>query len=122
MRALALGGPLRGFGFRSAARMKEQPTLAGLDLLATAVVVLDESLTVQWINVAAETLLGMSRRAMKRRRFADVFGGTAALEEQLRTAISEQRGFWDQWVALARPGGEVLHVNCVATPIESSGG
>jgi two-component system nitrogen regulation sensor histidine kinase GlnL len=100
--------------------MKSAQVIAGLDLLATAVMLLDDSLTIQNINVAAETLLGMSRRAVNRRSFSVLFVDAARFDEQLRTAIVEQRGFWDQWVALARPARGMLHVNCLVTPVELS--
>ena len=37
-------------------------TFPGLDLLATAVLVLDEKLTVQYVNAAAENMLEVSSR------------------------------------------------------------
>jgi len=91
---------------------------AGLDLIATAVVLLDEELRVVFVNPAAETLLAQSSRAVIGQRFTDQFEEAAEFAERLRTAIDTMRGFWDQGLTLTRLNVETLHLNCLATPVE----
>jgi two-component system nitrogen regulation sensor histidine kinase GlnL len=91
---------------------------AGLDLIATAVVLLDEDLRVVYVNPAAETLLAQSSRAVLGQRFTDEFEEAEEFAERLRTAIDTMRGFWDQGLTLTRLNVETLHLNCLATPIE----
>jgi len=91
---------------------------AGLDLIATGVVLLDEHLTVVYVNAAAESLLAHSSRAIVGRRFADEFVEADEFRERLRAAIDKHRGFWDQGLTLTRFGAEPLHLNCLATPVE----
>jgi two-component system, NtrC family, nitrogen regulation sensor histidine kinase GlnL len=99
---------------------QEVPGNAGLDLLATAVVVLDAALVIRQVNAATESLLGTSRRALIGTGFMSLFSDAGELDGQIRSALSTQRGFWNQSVRLARPDGESLWVNCLATPVEQS--
>jgi two-component system nitrogen regulation sensor histidine kinase GlnL len=91
---------------------------AGIDLIATAVVLLDKRLRVVYVNPAGETLLAQSARALIGRRFAAEFEEAEEFQERLRTAIDRHWGFWDQELTLTRLGEEVLHLNCLATPVE----
>jgi two-component system, NtrC family, nitrogen regulation sensor histidine kinase GlnL len=92
--------------------------LPGLDLLATATVLLDERLQVKNLNLAAETLFGMSRRAVLDQPFDRLFADINGLGPKMASALAETRGFWDQSLEIVRATGEVLHLNCLATPIE----
>ena len=91
---------------------------SGLDLLATAVVLLDDALRVGYANPAAETLLSASRKSILGQAFLGLFADPGTLESLLRQALREQRGFADEDVMLALPGQEPLHLNCIATPTE----
>lgn len=95
-----------------------RPAHAGLDLLATAVILVDEALRIVDFNQAAESLLDLPRRATLGTSFERLFSDAAELVEHMTEAVREHRGFWDQTVTLTRPGGEPLHVNCLATPLE----
>lgn len=98
--------------------MNDPAEFSGLDLLATAVVLLDAGLAVRYVNPAAETLFALSRRSVIGQPFAGLFADTAPLEGLLRQALREERGFADQDVVLAPIGQEPLHLNCIATPTE----
>jgi two-component system nitrogen regulation sensor histidine kinase GlnL len=91
---------------------------AGLDLIATAVVLLDDRLRVVYVNPAAETLLAHSARTLVGQRFAAEFEEAEEFQDRLRTAIDRHWGFWDQGLTLTRFGEETLHLNCLATPVE----
>jgi two-component system, NtrC family, nitrogen regulation sensor histidine kinase GlnL len=92
----------------------------GLDLLATAVVLLDGKLRVQFINSAAETLFAVSRKNILDQPLANLFTDPGPLEGLLNQVIQEQRGFADQDLMLVPTGREPVHLNCIATPIELS--
>jgi two-component system nitrogen regulation sensor histidine kinase GlnL len=91
---------------------------AGLDLIATGVVLLDDDLNVVYVNPAAETLLAHSARSLLGHRFAAEFEEASEFQERLRGAIDKHWGFWDQGLTFTRFGEEPLHLNCLATPIE----
>lgn len=92
---------------------------AGLDLLATAVVVLDERLVVRHVNTAAEQLLQSGRRSLVGAPFTALFVDAGPLIERLQQAQARHCGFWDQNVVLTRAGQEGLHLNVLATPVDS---
>jgi len=91
---------------------------AGLDLLSTAVVVLDGELIIRYANPAAELLFGMSARTLLGRPVAPMFVGEATLRAQLREALRAEWGLWDQNVALLRPAEDPLPLNVVAAPVD----
>lgn len=92
--------------------------LHGLDLLATAVVLLGRELHVRYVNLAAEALFAVSRRGLLDQAFPALFVDSGLLAGLLHQAIREERGFADQDLVLARVGQEPLHLNCIATPLE----
>lgn len=102
--------------------MKSLPNaFAGLELLATAVVILDQDLQVQYVNPAAENLLAISGGALKGQRFGDLFTDAGPLEQKLRHALTDERGFWDQSLELTRVSHDTLDLNCMVTPIDPGG-
>jgi len=94
------------------------PAFAGLELLATAVVLLDTDLRVVHANPSAENLLAISSRALAGHVFCTVFTDAQPLNAKLREAAERTWGFWDQELALTRQGGAVLALNCLVTPID----
>lgn len=102
--------------------MTNRPSYAGLDLLATAVILLDERLRVVEFNQAAESLFDLSRRVVIGAPFERLFTDAGDLVDRMSVTLSEHRGFWDPLVALTRPGSEALHLSFVASPVEGSVG
>lgn len=95
------------------------PVFAGLELLATAVVALDERLAVQYLNPAAESLFDAGEKSILAHPFLDLFVLTADFEAKLFHAIKGGRGFADQELTLCRAGLEPLVLNCIVTPVEA---
>jgi len=95
---------------------------SGLDLLASAVVLLDEKLRIVYANPAAENLFEQSARALSGQSFVGLFVNAGPLGEQLGQAVAEQRGLWNQAVDLKRPDREPLHVNLLASPVDAGAG
>jgi len=90
----------------------------GLDLLATAVVLLDKELLVKYVNPAAEALFAAGRKSILDQTCPGLFSESGALAGLLHSAIHEERGFADQDLILSPLGHESLHLNCIATPVE----
>jgi two-component system nitrogen regulation sensor histidine kinase GlnL len=91
---------------------------SGLDLLATAVALLDGELRVKYVNPAAETLFAVSYKGLLDQPFSALFAESGPLDGLLRQAIREERGFADQDLILAPVSQETLHLNCIATPVQ----
>ena len=91
---------------------------AGLELLATAVVLLDESFAVRYANPAAETLLEISARALLGQRFPPLFAGSAELQRVLTEGLHTHWDYATQDVQYARPGRDPLPLVCVLTRVE----
>jgi two-component system nitrogen regulation sensor histidine kinase GlnL len=89
----------------------------GLELLATAVVILDHRLNIQYVNPAAETLFAISRKTANDQPFSSLLSDPDPLVALLAQAIREERGFADQDLMLALLGQEPVHLNCIATPM-----
>ena len=96
-------------------------SFSGLDLLATAVVVLENTLRIAHMNPAAESLFALSERNLRGQLFADLFADGAALAEKLAEALRDTRGFVDPDLLVSRAGHDPLHLSCVATPIDAPG-
>ena len=95
-----------------------ESAFSGLDLLGTAVVVLDAGLRVLYVNPAAEHLFEVGAKTLIGQRFRDAFVNADQLEAKLHHAIAQNWGFWDQALEFARPAAPALQLNCFTTPVE----
>ena len=93
----------------------------GLELLATAVVALDERFVVRYANPAAESLLATGAKSLIGQPFLWLFEEREALEASLREARATHWDYAAQNVTYARPGREALPLSCVVTRIDGSG-
>lgn len=93
----------------------------GLDLLSSAVVVLDDDCTIRYANPAAENLLAASLRALAGRPLASVFRYTASLQQALDNARHNHWSYTGQNVELTRGNEHALQLLCTVTPIEVEG-
>ncbi len=93
-------------------------SLGGLDLLASAVLILDTQGHIAYANAAAETLLENSFKVLHRQRLADLFvnGDKLALifDQAMQRKFDEKR----EDLVLERIGRNALHLNMVATVID----
>jgi two-component system nitrogen regulation sensor histidine kinase GlnL len=88
---------------------------AGLELLATAVVLLDERLAVIFANPAAESLLEIGARALLGQRFPVLFAEEPDLERALTQALSASWDYATHDANYEHPGHDPLPLACVAT-------
>ena len=92
--------------------------LSGLDLLATAVIVVDNSNVLRHMNPAAENLLELSRSHVVGQGIAAVFADHDLLEAALQYARKNNCSFSEHDLALAVSGRPRMHLTCTVTPIE----
>jgi two-component system nitrogen regulation sensor histidine kinase GlnL len=94
---------------------------SGLELLATAIVVLDRSYVVRYTTQAAENLLGAGARSLVGHAFPGLFTDGRALESMLADALAVHWSYRAQIVSYERSGREPLPLSCVVTPIDVPG-
>ena len=93
----------------------------GLDLLATAVVALDDGLVVRYANPAAESLFATGAKSLIGQPFLSLFVERSELERSLDEARATHWDYSAQNVTYARPGRDPLPLSCVVTRIDASG-
>ena len=96
-------------------------SFSGLELLATAVVALDERFVVRYANPAAENLLATGAKSLLGQPFLALFLEREALLASLREARATHWDYAAQNVTYSRPGREPLPLSCVVTRIDGSG-
>ena len=94
---------------------------AGLDLLATAVVALDDELVVRYANPAAENLFATGAKSLIGHPFLSLFDERTELENALDEARVSHWDYSAQNVTYSRPGRDPLTLSCVVTRIEAQG-
>jgi two-component system nitrogen regulation sensor histidine kinase GlnL len=92
---------------------------AGLDLLTTAVVILDRGLRIRFLNSAAEQLLSVNRRTLSRRPAQELFPDAREFRAKLVQCLAGGRGFMDPDLMLSGPGRAPLNVSCTVTPLDA---
>ena len=90
---------------------------AGLDLLASAVLLIDDSQAIRYLNPAGENLLAVSSRSVIGRRLGDVCKCSSTLQAAIDNGLHNNWGYTGQNIALGRADGEMLHLNCTVTPL-----
>jgi two-component system nitrogen regulation sensor histidine kinase GlnL len=94
---------------------------SGLDLLATAVVALDDGLVVRYANPAAENLFATGAKSLIGHPFLALFSERAELESALGEARVTHWDYSAQNVTYTRAGREPLPLSCMVTRIDSAG-
>jgi two-component system nitrogen regulation sensor histidine kinase GlnL len=96
-------------------------SFSGLELLATAVVALDEGFVVRYANPAAESLLATGAKSLIGQPFLQLFSERHELAKSLREARTTHWDYAAQNVTYSRPGRESLPLSCVVTRIDGTG-
>ncbi len=92
---------------------------AGLDLLSSAVILLDAGLIIQYVNPAAENLFAVSARQLLRRPLAQLLGEPPGLSAALDNALANNWSYTGQNLTTHRHGAGPLHLDCTVTPVEA---
>jgi two-component system nitrogen regulation sensor histidine kinase GlnL len=90
---------------------------SGLELISTAVLMLDESLRVTYANPAAETLLAHGRKHLIGACLDKALPGNEDFLRRVRQSIERDGGFNENDLVLDL-GGEPVHLHCVITPVD----
>ena len=92
--------------------------LAGLDLLATAVMLVDETGYVRYLNPAAENLFGLSNRNAEGAHLETVFKESFVLTAAMGYAREHNCSYAEHGLTLSANGHTVVHLSCTVTPVE----
>ncbi|WP_227370729.1 nitrogen regulation protein NR(II) [Halomonas sp. M20] len=88
-----------------------------LEHLTTAVMTLDGTFNVDWMNPAAEALLAVSLGRVKGLRLESLIGGNTAVTEVLVKAMKTAHSFTQREARLVLVSGEAVTVDFTATPL-----
>jgi two-component system nitrogen regulation sensor histidine kinase GlnL len=101
---------------------EQRPTdeFAGLDLLSSAVILLDGELLIRHLNPAAENLFSASQRVWLGRPLAQLLGTPPTLIDALDNALKNNWSYTGHSVPFRRSESVVLHLDCTVTPIETA--
>jgi two-component system nitrogen regulation sensor histidine kinase GlnL len=94
---------------------------SGLDLLATAVAIMDAGYVVRYANQAAENLLGTGARSLIGQRFPALFSASTDLDRMLSEALAAHWSYRALTVNYEQPGRVPMPLSCVVTPVDLPG-
>ncbi len=90
----------------------------GLELLATAVLLLERDLAIHYANPAAENLLELSRKQLLGQPLTSLFVDASPLMQAIDKALSSRGSFTEQEIEIAATGRQKLHLSCTVTPVD----
>ena len=103
------------------ANVDEEPLrFPGLDLLATAVLLLTETLDVSYVNPAAENLFELSRRQMVGASLRSLFGDASSLFQAIGKALASGASYTEQELELGVNGKSRLHLSCTVSAVDAA--
>ncbi len=94
--------------------------LSGLDVLATAVILVDNADVLRHMNPAAENLLELNHAQVVGQNIASVFADHDVLAAALQYARKNNCSFSEHDLMIAVSGRPRMHFTCTVTPIERS--
>ncbi|MEP6701716.1 MAG: nitrogen regulation protein NR(II) [Betaproteobacteria bacterium] len=102
--------------------MAEDARFAALDLLATAVLLLDGKRRIIYANAAAENLFALSRKQLVAKGISCVFNDSDRLDHAFEQALRQRGTYTEQEIELAINGRLRLHLSCTVTPLDADDG
>lgn len=107
--------------FSSPAPVAASISYGGLDLLATAVLLLDaRRRVVLYANPAAENLFELSRAKLVGSTTRELFGDSPGLATAIDKAVMSGASYTEQELELGVPGRARLHLNCTVSVVEGN--
>ena len=98
------------------------PAYSGLELLATAVLLMRNDGRVSYANPAAENLFELSRPKLVGHTPRELFGECPALLAAIGRAVLRGASYTEQELELGVSGKPKLHLTCTVSPVDSSDG
>lgn len=96
--------------------------LSGLDLLATAVMLVNEESGVLYMNPAAENLFELSNTNVAGLPLGRLFIDDTVLTAAMGYALANNSSYTEHDIALGVAGHGKLHLSCTVTPVELDNG
>ena len=93
-------------------------SFSGLELLSSAVVLVDDQLVVRYLNPSAENLFATSSRKIVGYSLRRLLGDPAGLESALNNVLRDNWSYTGHNLKVLRAGMETLHLDCTVTPVE----
>ena len=90
----------------------------GLEILATAVLLLDRARSVVYANPAAENLFELSRKHLVGHAPGEVFADAASLVAAIDKAVAGGATYTEQELELGVNGKPKLHLTCTVSPVD----
>lgn len=97
------------------------PAFAGLELLSSAVVLIDDEFVVRYLNPGAENLFAVSSRKIVGFSLRRLLGEPAGLDNALNNVLRDNWSYTGHNLTVSRPGMVALHLDCTVTPVEAAG-
>lgn len=94
---------------------------AGLDLLSSAVVLIDENFIIRYLNAGSENLFAISQRKVLGLPLKRLLGEGHGLEPALRNTLNTHWSYTGQDLRIVRPNSDPLHLDCTVSPADSAG-
>jgi two-component system nitrogen regulation sensor histidine kinase GlnL len=101
------------------AQSEAESPFAGLDLLSSAVILLDGELRIRHCNPAAENLFAVSHRVCVGKPLVQLLGTPPTLVTALENALANKWSYTGHDIAFAKEGAEPVHLDCTVSPIET---
>jgi two-component system, NtrC family, nitrogen regulation sensor histidine kinase GlnL len=101
-----------------AAAPAHDPAFAGLDLLSSAVLLLDGHLRIRHCNPAAENLFAVSQRTCLGQPLAQLLGKPPALMSALENALANRWSYTGHDIVVMRDAA-AIHLDCTVSPVET---
>jgi two-component system, NtrC family, nitrogen regulation sensor histidine kinase GlnL len=95
------------------------PAFSGLELLSSAVVLVDDELIVQYLNPGAENLFAVSSRKTIGYSLRRLLGEPSGLGTALNNVLRDNWSYTGHNLTIVRPGMDTLHLDCTVTPVEA---
>jgi two-component system nitrogen regulation sensor histidine kinase GlnL len=105
--------------FPSSAGAEAAASYPGLELLATAVLILRRNRTIRYANPAAENLFETSATKLAGQPLTTIFGDCTALCAAIDKAVASEASYTEQELELGATSKPRLHLACTITPIEN---
>jgi two-component system, NtrC family, nitrogen regulation sensor histidine kinase GlnL len=90
----------------------------GLDLLSTAVLIVDRELTLRYANPAAESLFAFSMKSVAHLKLERILPRNPALFSMLDQAVKSHIGYNENELTLEIPTHATLRLACVVSPVD----
>lgn len=99
----------------------ELAAIRGLDLLSSAVVLVDAGLVIRHLNPAAENLFAAAAAGVVGRPLPALLGEPPGLARALENALRDNWSYTGQSIAVRRGDDAELNLDCTVSPVEASG-